>query len=69
MRPDASPDPAVETLEELSDVGAFVVLAPAPQKRIKFRNQIRGVQRYRPLGSLPDLVHETTDRLRLGIRL
>jgi hypothetical protein len=26
MRPDASPDPAVESLEELADVGAFVIL-------------------------------------------
>jgi len=69
MRPDASPDPAVETLEELSDVGAFVVLAPAPQERIKFRNQLRGVQRSQPFGSLPDLIHETTDRFLLGIRI
>ena len=69
MRPDAWPDPAVETLEELSDVGAFVVLAPAPQEWIKFRNQLRGVQGSQPFGSLPNLIHETTDRLLLGIRI
>src|SRR5438876_9605018 len=34
MRPNASPDPAVETLEELADVGAFVILAPTPQEWI-----------------------------------
>jgi hypothetical protein len=31
MRPGSSPDPAVETLEELADLGAFVILAPTPQ--------------------------------------
>jgi hypothetical protein len=35
MRPNTSPDPAVETLEELVDVGAFVILAPAPQEWVK----------------------------------
>jgi len=34
MRPDAPPDPTVETLEEFSDLGAFVILAPTPQERI-----------------------------------
>ncbi len=69
MRPDASPDPAVETLEELADVSAFVILAPAPQQRVKFRYQLRGFQRFPPFGALPDLVHETTDRLLLGVRI
>jgi hypothetical protein len=69
MRPDTSPDPAVETLEELADVGTFVILAPTPQQRAKFRNQLLGFQRYPPFGSLPDLVHETFDRLRLGVRI
>ena len=69
MRPDAPPDPAVETLEELADVGAFVVLAPPSQERIYLLNQLLGLQRNSPLGSLPDLVHETTDRFLLGIRV
>jgi hypothetical protein len=69
MRPDASPDPTVETLKELADLGAFVIPAPAAQKRIKFRDQLRGVQRYHPLGSLPYLIHKTTDRFLLGIRI
>jgi hypothetical protein len=41
MRPDASPDPAVESLEELADV-TFVILTPAPQERIKPRDQFLG---------------------------
>ena len=45
MRPDSSPDPAIETLEELSDVGAFVILAPTSYERVQFRNQLLGVQR------------------------
>jgi hypothetical protein len=40
-------------VEERSDVGAFVILAPSPQQRVKFRNQLLGLQRYLPFGSLP----------------
>ena len=69
MRPDASQYPAVETLEELADLSAFVILAPAAQKRIKLHNQFLGVQRFQPSRTLPYLVHETTDRLLLGIRV
>src|SRR5437870_2129176 len=69
MRPDASPDPAVETLEALADVGAFIVLAPAPQEWVKGHDQLRGFQRYPPFGALPDLVHKTSDRLLLGVRI
>jgi hypothetical protein len=69
MRPDPSHDPAIEAVEELSNVGAFVILAPAPQEWIKFRNQLLGLQRYPPFGSLPYLIHETTNRLLLGVRI
>jgi len=69
MRPDASPDPAVESLEELADVGAFVILTPAPQERNKPRDQFLGSQRCRPFSPLPYLVHETTNGLLLGIRI
>src|SRR5713226_6739772 len=69
MRPDSSPDPAVETLEELADVGAFIILTPTPQERIKPRNQFLGSQRCRPFGALPYLVNETANRLLLGIRI
>ncbi len=47
MRPDASSDPTVELVEELSDVGALVVLAPTPQNRIQLGNQLRGCARAR----------------------
>src|SRR5215471_19588818 len=69
MRPDSSPDPALKTLEELADVGAFVILTPPPHQGIPFQNQLLSCQRSRPFGSLPDLVHETADRLHLGIRI
>jgi hypothetical protein len=32
-------DPAVETIEELSDVGALVVIAPSPDYRVEVRDQ------------------------------
>jgi hypothetical protein len=48
LPPDSSHFPTVETLEELSDVGAFVVLFPARQRRIKFCNSVcRGPSRFR----------------------
>ena len=69
MRPDPSYNPAVESVEEGSDVGSFVILTPAPQKRIECRNQLLGLQRYLPFGALPYPIHETTDRLLLGVRV
>jgi hypothetical protein len=69
MRPDSSPNPAVETLEELSDVSAFVVLAPTSYERVQVRNQLLGFQRSRSFSPLPYLVHETVNGLRLGIRI
>jgi hypothetical protein len=69
MRPNASHDPAIQTVEEPSDVGALIILAPTPQQRVEFRNQLLGLQRHLPLSSLPYLVHETTDRLRPRVRI
>ena len=69
MRPDPTDDPSIETVEELSNVGALVILAPAPQKWIQSLDQLLGLQRQRSLGSLPHLIHETMNRLRLGIRI
>ena len=43
MRPEASSDPTVELVEEFSDVGAFVVLAPTSQNRIQLGNQLASV--------------------------
>ncbi len=56
MRPDPSYDPAVESVEELTNVGAFVILAPSPQERVEFRDQLLGLQRCPPFGSLPYLL-------------
>ncbi len=67
MRPDPSPDPAVEPMEELTNVGAFVILAPIPQEGVKPGNQFLGFQRQSPFGSLPYLVLETLDRFCFGI--
>jgi len=67
LPPDSSYLPAVETMEELSDVGAFVVVLP-PARNSGLSSAI-GVQRSQPFGSLPDLIHGTTNRLRLGIRI
>jgi hypothetical protein len=61
MRPDTSSDPTVELVEEFSNVGAFVILAPTPQNRIQLGNQLAGVQGHAPLGPLPHLILETTN--------
>jgi hypothetical protein len=39
VRPDALQYPAVESVEELSDVGALVVISPSPNYRVEVRNQ------------------------------
>jgi len=69
MGPDPTSDPVIETMKEPADVGALVVLAPTPQEWVKHPNQLRGGQRDRPFGSLADLILETLDRLRLGVRV
>ena len=45
MRPDAAHDPAVEFVEERSDMGPLVVLAPSSQGRIQLLYQIRCLSR------------------------
>ena len=62
MRPNASHDPAVEPVEELSDVGSLVVMTPAPQYRIQFLNQLRGLERHASPGERTYLIHEVSDR-------
>src|SRR5215831_14723827 len=39
MRPDPSYDPAVQPVEEFSDVSPFVIVTPTPQNRIQFFDQ------------------------------
>jgi hypothetical protein len=67
MRPDPSPNPGIEAMEEPANVGAFVILAPTPQQWVKLRNQLLGFQRNGSLGPQSYLVHETMNRLLLGI--
>ena len=42
MRPDASHDPSVKLVEELSDVGTLVILAPTSQERVQRFDQLLG---------------------------
>ena len=69
MRPDPPHDPAVELVEEHSDVGSFVILAPSPQERIEFRDQLLGVQCHPPCGSLANLLLKTMDRFLTRVRV
>src|ERR1700738_175428 len=43
MRPDASHNPTVEPVEELSDVGSLVVMSPSTQHRIQFLDHLLGL--------------------------
>ena len=43
-------------MEEPTNVGAFVILAPTPQEWVKPRNQLLGFQRDGPFGVLPYFV-------------
>ena len=52
MRPDTSSDPTVELVEEFSNGGALVILAPTPQNRIQLGNQLSGAQGHATLGPL-----------------
>ena len=58
MRPNAPHDPAVEFVEERSNVGAFVVLGPTSQGRIQFLYQLRclalGTASRQPPHSIPE---------------
>src|SRR5215510_9082849 len=69
MRPDATDNPTVESVEEVADVGALVVLAPAAQERVEPRNQLLSRQRRLPFRTLPYPIPEATDRFLLGIRI
>src|ERR1700758_4988456 len=67
MRPNASLDPPVEFVEERSDVGTFVVVAPAPQNWGEVLDQILGFQRDASLGKLTHPILEALDRFLAGI--
>jgi hypothetical protein len=61
VRPNAPHDPAVESIEELSDVGSFEVVAPPSQYRVDPIDQLPGIKRYAPLRALAHLIHEPLD--------
>src|SRR6266851_3254702 len=69
MRPDASPNPAVESVKELADMGSLVIIPPPPQDRVQLGNQLLGLQRYTPSGARTHLVHETSNRFLARIRV
>src|SRR5215472_565617 len=62
MRPNSPHNPGVESVEELSDVGALVVMAPSPQYRIEFLDQLLGLERDTSPRKRAYLIHETLDR-------
>ena len=62
MRPNAPRDPAIEPVEELSDVGSLVVMTPPSQHRIQFLNQLPGLERNASPGKRAYLIHEMADR-------
>src|SRR5471030_2740398 len=62
MRPNAPHYPAVDPVEELSNVGSLVVMAPSPQHRIQFLDQLLGLERHASAGKRAHLIHETPDR-------
>jgi hypothetical protein len=61
MRPNAPHDPAVEPVEELSDMGSLEVMSPSPQHRVQFLDQLLGLERYASPGEGAYLIHETAD--------
>src|ERR1700685_1234062 len=69
VRPDAMDDPAIEPAEELSDVGALVVIAPSPYYRVEVCDQLRGRQRNAPLSPRAHLIHKATDRFYFWVRV
>src|ERR1700688_3960998 len=62
-------DPAVESAEELSDVGTFVVIAPSPDHRVEIRDQFQSIQWHASPSSLPHLVHEASNLFFLRVRI
>src|SRR5262245_7138109 len=61
MRPDPSYDPAVQPVEEFSDVSPFVIVTPTPQNRIQFFDQLLGREWDASLGKRTYLILEATD--------
>src|SRR5882724_6235463 len=67
VRPNTPHDPAVEFVEERSDVGTLVVLAPPTQCWIQLLDQLLGLQRGTSPRQLPHPISEAPDRLLCGV--
>ena len=67
MRPNAPHDPAVEFVEERSNVGAFVVLGPTSQGRIQFLYQLRCLARGTASRQPPHPIPESSNGFACGI--
>jgi hypothetical protein len=70
VRPESPHDPSVKLVEEPSDVGALVVLAPTSNDGVDLLDQLLGRDRSLPARFAPDLLAEVPDRLlsRIGIQ-
>ena len=70
MRPEAPHDPAIELMEEPSDVSALVMLAPATQDGIDLLDQLRSRHRRAAARQSSNLVLEVPDRFlpRVGVQ-
>ncbi len=69
MRPETAHDPTVESVEELSDMGLLVVMAPPSYDRVDLFDQFRSRDRRSPCGLAADSVHEAADRFGSGVRV
>ena len=69
MRPEATYDPAVETVEPRADLGLAVGIAPAANDRIQRRDEALDTLGNLPLGTLADLFLEMIEGLpsRIGV--
>src|ERR1700687_5643328 len=70
IRPEAPHDPAIELMEEPSDVSALVMLAPATQDGIDLLDQLRSRHRRAAARQSANLVLEVADRSlpRVGVQ-
>src|ERR1700687_4085070 len=69
MRPDAPHQPAVKSVEELSDVSPLVVVSPTAHDGVDLFYQLRGAHRRLASRQPANLIHEASDRFLPGIRI
>src|SRR6516165_1817039 len=69
VRPDSSHQPAVESVEELSDVGPLVVVAPTTHNGVRLFYQLLSAHRSVAPREPANLILEVADRFLPGIRI